>query len=613
MANRVINTILNLRDNMSGGLIRAARNTAGVTREMESATRSVVAFKNRAVSALGSATKSFAKWGAASAGAVTAAFLAMDSATEEYRIAQGKLNTAYEAAGYSAETAATAYNEFYQILGDTDTATEASQLLSKLVQNEQDVTRWTRVAAGVSGTFGDSLPIEGLIEATNETAKVGKVTGVLADALNWVGISEDKMNERLERTSSEAERNRILLETLTGSYDDAADAFYRNNEQLVQSRKNQAALSATTAKLGNASAIAKNSLMRLFGVQEDGSVRAGSALAWLNDKAEGLLAKFQEWSQDGTMDALAQKLDQGLARGAELASQGFQWLREHGDTLLAVLKPLAGAIVGLKLMKLTTDTVKTVREFGLFAQTVGLVTNRVLTNGTAWIHNTADMALNKAGLLAHTVATKAAAAGTTLLAGAQKLLNLAFVQTPVGWVVLGIMALVAAGVALYKNWDKVKAKAGELWDGIKTVFGGIKDSIVGAFNSAKEAVGSFFSLIGDKLSALDGAIESVPVIGSIYRGIKGAGSWVIDKVTGHATGTSYFPGGWTRVNERGGEIMRLPGGTQIIPHDVSRRMVGGTTVQVYVTVQGNVIGNQAYAESLGETIAQKLLRALRNS
>ena len=44
------------------------------------------------------------------------------------------------------------------------------------------------------------------------------------------------------------------------------------------------------------------------------------------------------------MDALAQKLDQGLARGAELASQGFQWLREHGDTLLAVLKPLAGAI-----------------------------------------------------------------------------------------------------------------------------------------------------------------------------------------------------------------------------------------------------------------------------
>lgn len=558
MANRVINTILNLRNNMSGGLIRAARNTEGVTREMESATRSVVAFKNRAVSALGSATKSFVKWGAASAGAVTAAFLAMDNATEEYRIAQGKLNTAYEAAGYSAETAATAYNEFYQILGDTDTATEASQLLSKLVQNEQDVTKWTRVAAGVSGTFGDSLPIEGLIEATNETAKVGKVTGVLADALNWVGISEDKMNERLERTSSEAERNRILLETLTGSYSDAADAFYRNNEQLVQSRKNQAALSAMTAKLGNASAIAKNSLMRLFGVQEDGSIRAGSALAWLNDRAESVLAKFQEWSQDGTMDALAQKLDQGLARAGEMAGSAFQWVLDHGDTIKRWVVGLGTALALVKVAQFASGVMNAVKTVKLFATTVGTI-----------------VAANP--------------------------------------VVLAIVAAIAAISLLVANWDKVKAKAGELWDGIKTVFGGIKDSIVGAFNSAKEAVGSFFSWIGDKLSALDGAIESVPVIGSIYRGIKGAGSWVIDKVTGHATGTSYFPGGWTRVNERGGEIMRLPGGTQIIPHDVSRRMVGGTTVQVYVTVQGNVIGNQAYAESLGETIAQKLLRALRNS
>ena len=558
MANRVINTILNLRDNMSGGLIRVARNTEGVTREMESATRSVVAFKNRAVSALGSATKSFVKWGAASAGAVTAAFLAMDNATEEYRIAQGKLNTAYEAAGYSAETAATAYNEFYQILGDTDTATEASQLLSKLVQNEQDVTKWTRVAAGVSGTFGDSLPIEGLIEATNETAKVGKVTGVLADALNWVGISEDKMNERLERTSSEAERNRILLETLTGSYDDAADAFYRNNEQLVQARKNQAALSAMTAKLGNASAIAKNSLMRLFGVQEDGSIRAGSALAWLNDRAESVLAKFQEWSQDGTMDALAQKLDQGLARAGEMAGNAFQWVLDHGDTIKRWVVGLGTALALVKVAQFASGVMNAVKTVKLFASTVGAI-----------------VAANP--------------------------------------VVLAIVAAIAAISLLVANWDKVKAKAGELWDGIKTVFGGIKDSIVGAFNSAKEAVGSFFSWIGDKLSALDGAIESVPVIGSIYRGIKGAGSWVIDKVTGHATGTSYFPGGWTRVNERGGEIMRLPGGTQIIPHDVSRRMAGGTTVQVYVTVQGNVIGNQAYAESLGETIAQKLLRALRNS
>ena len=76
--------------------------------------------------------------------------------------------------GYSGEAAQKSYNEFYKILGDTDTATEASQLLAQLAQNEQDITKWTNIAAGVYGTFGDALPIEGMIESANETAKVGR-------------------------------------------------------------------------------------------------------------------------------------------------------------------------------------------------------------------------------------------------------------------------------------------------------------------------------------------------------------------------------------------------------------------------------------------------------
>ena len=247
--------------------------------------------------------------------------------TEEYRIAQGKLNTAYEAAGYSAQTASTAYNEFYRILGDTDTATEASQLLSKLVQSEEDVTRWTRIAAGVSGTFGDSLPIEGLIEAANETARTGTVTGVLADALNWAaregetfGVTmranteaneswnkavqeaesaEDYFNLALQNCGSQAERNQLIMSTLAASYEGAADAFYRNNEQLVQARANQAAVNTVTAKLGSAAQMAKNSIWQLLGAQEDGSLRAGSALDWLSQRADGLMKSFSSGPRTG--------------------------------------------------------------------------------------------------------------------------------------------------------------------------------------------------------------------------------------------------------------------------------------------------------------------------
>ena len=288
--NKVINTVLNLRDNMSGGLLKAAQNAkkagAQIDSDMLKATRQVIAFKNKAVDGITSFAKTAVGVGVAGATALTTAFIALDGATEEYRIAQGRLNTAYEAAGYSAQTATQAYRDFYGILGDVDTATEASQLLAKLVKNEQDVSTWTRIAAGVSGTFGDSLPIEGLIEAANETAKVGTVTGQLADALNWVGIMEDDFNERLSACGSESERNKLIMDTLAQTYEGAADAFYRNNEQLVASRNQQAALQEMTAGLGATSADVKSKVLELFGAMADGTVRPGSALDWLSGKAE---------------------------------------------------------------------------------------------------------------------------------------------------------------------------------------------------------------------------------------------------------------------------------------------------------------------------------------
>ncbi len=174
----------------------------------------------------------------------------LDEATEDYRIAQGKLTTAFGAMGYSTETAKETYKDFYKILGDTDTAAESSQLLAKLADNEEDLTKWTRIAAGVTGTFGDSLPINSLIEASNETAKVGQVTGVLADALNWAGVSEDAFNVALAACTTESERNQLILETLNGEYSAAAELFETNNAQLLTHRENQLMVQESTALLG---------------------------------------------------------------------------------------------------------------------------------------------------------------------------------------------------------------------------------------------------------------------------------------------------------------------------------------------------------------------------
>lgn len=593
MANRVINTILNLRDNMSGGLIRAARNTQGVSREMVSATRSVVAFKNKAVSSITSATKSFVKLGTATAS--VAATLAAKTGLSEAMDLEGyrlQLETATKDTQKASEIMQ------YAINLANKTPFEGGELVegaSKFEAMGMAAQKWLPLAGDMAAATNKSFDqaTEALIDAQN---------GEL-ERLKEFGITKAKIVEQGEKMFSGVQLvNNQGQITNQEKFNEALIALMQ--DRFAGGMEKQ----ATTMKglWSTVTGVTKSALATITGITTDGSIRSGSALDLLKGKVQLLAGKLEEWQQNGTLDRIAQQFDQGLARGAELASQGFQWLQENGDTLLARLKPLAATIAAFKIFKLGLDAVNAANDFALYTKTVVRVTRANLSSAASWVKNTAAMVANKAVVVSATVASKAAAAGTGLLTAAQWALNAAFVATPIGWIVLGVMGLVAAGVALYKNWDTVKETATALWERVTSAFSGIKDSIVSAFHDAMDAAAGFFSWLDDK-------IEGIPIIGSIYKSGKNLGGWIADKLSGHATGTSYFAGGWTRVNERGGEILNLPGGTQIIPHDVSKRMVGGPTIQVYVTVQGNVIGNQAYAQELGDTIVARILRALRNT
>lgn len=243
--------------------------------------------------------------------ALAGSFFALDAATEEYRNNQAKLNTAFQAAGLSTDAAKQAYAGFYKILGDDDTATEASQLLAKLARSEADVSKWTDIAAGVYGTFGDSLPIEGLIESANETARTGTITGSFADAINWAskegetfGVTlkentkaneewnkaveacesaEDYFNLALQSCGSEAERNQLIMDTLQGTYQDATNAFKENNKQIIQNRQAQVVWNDILGKTGQIAGTVKGMIIEMLGVSEDGSVKANSALSVLQN------------------------------------------------------------------------------------------------------------------------------------------------------------------------------------------------------------------------------------------------------------------------------------------------------------------------------------------
>ena len=232
---------------------KAAKETANELNGFTDATKDAEAASDGLGAKLGGAVKTGLT---AIAGLTTAAVGALVGAAEasrEYRTAMGKLDTAFTQNGHTAEAAKSTYKELQGVLGETDQAVEAANHLAKLTDNEKDLAKWSgEILPGVCATFGDSLPIEGLTEAANETAKVGQVTGPLADALNWAGVSEDKFNESLEACSNEQERQALITETLTNLYSGAAKAYKETNAEVIRANEANEAWAESMAEIGGA-------------------------------------------------------------------------------------------------------------------------------------------------------------------------------------------------------------------------------------------------------------------------------------------------------------------------------------------------------------------------
>lgn len=708
---KVINTVLTLRDNMSGGLLKAAKNAkkagANINNDMLKATRQVVAFKNKAVDSIQTFAKAATGVGVAGVTALTTAFIALDGATEEFRINQGKLLTAFAGTATGTQGAHTAYAELYKVIGDSDTATEAAQALSTLAKSQQDVTKWTRVAAGVVGKFGDGISINSLFQDIGESSVSGSVTGALSDALNWLNISEDEFNTRLEATGTTAGRTTLILDTLTAAYDGYADAFYKNNTQLVKNRAYQMQVNNTLAKLGEASQTAKNGILEMLGASESGGFREESVFAILSAQAERLAS----WVQSVDFSSFAAKVDQGIAGAMDTAKSVFQWLMDNRENITAVLVGIGSAFGAIKIMQFVSGVANLVNTIKAFAPVLaGIVaTNPILLAiaagiaaiavAGALIYKNWDKIKTAAAALWGVVKEKFFAIKDAVLQALAPVIAVVlevagyirsfFVQAiehiqPVMQTVFGFIqnTVIPIGQGLFEVIKKVAGlfvgnlvAAFQLTQPVmEMVFGFVRDIAVPVFGILLEVGGRVAGFLIDRLAAAFGWVleKMEPVFGfirdtflpglgdfidklgelrdflvdkllgalntvkDVFNKVKSAVGGLIDKVkeflgmdtsktvklsteyvdggrlAGNALGTSYWRGGLTRVNERGGEIMNLPSGTQIIPHDISARMAGGPRVTVNITVAGNVIGNEQYADELGEIIAGKVRRAIEN-
>ena len=291
------------------GYEKAVEETNDALKGMDDATEDVEESSGKLGETLANVAKTGLAAVAAGAAALVGGLVASAEATREYRTEMAKLDTAFTTNGHTSEAAKNAYKELQGVLGETDQAVEAANHLAVLTKNEEDLATWTGdILPGVYATFGASLPIEGLTEAANETAKVGQVTGGLADALNWAseqgldfgiglkqnikftklsekqlkGLSaaqraeyearkeqyeeikkynksveeaasvEDRFNIALQNCTTEQERQALIMETLQYIYGEASATYKETNAEVIRANEANEAWMESMAGVGGA-------------------------------------------------------------------------------------------------------------------------------------------------------------------------------------------------------------------------------------------------------------------------------------------------------------------------------------------------------------------------
>lgn len=167
------------------------------------------------------------------------------------------------------------------------------------------------------------------------------------------------------------------------------------------------------------------------------------------------------------------------------------------------------------------------------------------------------------------------------------------------------------------NWKKA-------WNGVKNIFSGVFNSFKGIVKAPLNAVISLINAAIGGLNRISVDIPDwVPIWGGNHYGIN------LPKIPYLARGTNDFAGGLAYINESGrGELVNLPNGTQVIPHDISARyaretaransgmmidlegILEGVVINVYS--QTNIDGTPLYEKAADFTV-KKITNQQRNS
>lgn len=403
-------------------------------------------------------------------GAISSVYGLAES-TREFRQDMGTLEAAFERAEFTAAQASDTWTGLYSIFGEDDRAVETANNIARIAESQKDLDKWVTITTGAWATYQDALPVEGLAESAGETFRTGKVTGVLADALNWsseaavmfskymsqdVTTAEDAFNVALSKCTTEAERQALVTDTLLTLYGDAAKSYETTAASVMAANTANAEFLQTQAKMGE----------RIEPITT--SVRIGFTK---------LINKALELTEDIDFEAFAGKIEGAfdIAAGAmEKIPETIDWIKENAETLIPIVGGLTAAFAAYKAIS----------------------TGVAIAEGI------------KAAVIASGAATVSAATVATWAFNSA----VAFLTSPITIAVAAIAALTAGVIWLYRNWDTAKEKLLEFGAKVNEIWTGIATWVTGAI----DAIGQYFPIFGGYLfgwwSSIQDAVGNVQAI-----------------------------------------------------------------------------------------------------
>lgn len=452
--------------------------------------------------------------------------------SKEYMKIMGSLEVSSEQAGYTAEETAETYKNLFGVLADEQTSATTTANLQALGLEQNKLNQMTNATIGAWAKYGDSIPIDGLAEAINETAKVGKVTGSFADVLNWAGVSEDEFNEKLASIGDSAGRADLILQELSNQGLVAAgEAWKENNKALVENNEANAEMQKQIAQLGE-------TVMPVFTQFTEITVALLEAFNGLDDNTQRLI----------------------LGAVALVAVLG---------TVLPLIGGISNGVSGMSNLMgmLTTNVLPALQStfssvFGFIAANPVVILIAAIVGLVALIATKGDeiqgILQNVDDFLQNVFATDWTNIFGPVLG---EILNSFFANIKNVWdsiyqILNGVIDFIQG--IFTGDWKRA-------WNGVQQIFSGV---FGGLEAMAKAPINGVIGLLNMAISAVNSMINGFNSIGFDLPGWLGGGSWhpsipTISKIAYLATG-GILTSGTSVVGEAGPEILTVTGGKAVV-------------------------------------------------